>query len=831
MAEQAQDAVPMPLSRLLDEEASTRTQLAQTTASIDSVMETMRKQYVALARQRDEAERRLGRLQGNIASMRVVVDRVAFPPSLAPWEPQLAEAADDDEAREAMSFRRAGAAGLAAASQSREFETAFRKATANTPFLMVDQPSQQTAADAFVPYAAQDGVLRLRPALSDVAVMAHKSMGRVLVSRRPVATGSVVFCEVPFLAAADSVANANNDLPPVLRRVLRETLMSPGAQAAISAQKWDMRLAIAVLELLGALTREAMAAPLPDAHDREGDEFYGGGADSEDDAAAAAPPSTSTLRDRFFSSACPLQAMDAAMLNSLARYAQFFVAALPPCYQKPTNAGDLERAKNAWIRKGAGEVHHSTTSGAASTVKPAATDASELAVAPYDDNPIHQYASVSPAEGEAAKEPGLPEWCKVDADDVTRAFAIIRSNAITVRGPPPLRTASADSAPHAEPAVRRVMASITELLEHSCTPNCAVTLHHLAADAAIPTMGPADAVPLPARWSGQPLLELRALRPIAPGDRLSIAYVPLAAPRTQRAKRLHEQYAFDCLCEACYSHTAGAVDLARIAVLDADASCVVAPNVQSGKWEVVAAPGGDDRRPLPADDAVVLQLLAHEATAAEATASSSDTSASALVVREAEAVSRLLAGHDGVRLAVSHYAVHLRLLRAAALLLAVPMADAAAACAAVLGGFTEALDGWTALLQAVTGCDSQHTVLAVLAELAAALRNLLPAAARAESAQACNVTPSRISGARADARLAAFVVGHLTPLVDHLSAAVAVTVRAGAASSNDTAARCWTAIRNWYATASGGPHTAAAARAAILAMNPTADDALPPHLS
>jgi len=45
--------------------------------------------------------------------------------------------------------------------------------------------------------------------------------------------------------------------------------------------------------------------------------------------------------------------------------------------------------------------------------------------------------------------------------------------------------------------------------------------------------------------------EVRALRPIAPGEEITITYIPLEVSRAERQQKLLEKYAFLCACPVC----------------------------------------------------------------------------------------------------------------------------------------------------------------------------------------------------------------------------------------------------------------------------------------
>lgn len=110
---------------------------------------------------------------------------------------------------------------------------------------------------------------------------------------------------------------------------------------------------------------------------------------------------------------------------------------------------------------------------------------------------------------------------------------------------------------------------VVSLLEHHCEPNAVLLFHR---------QGATDA-PLVA--------EVRALRPLHAGERVSISYVNSFLPRAERRRNLLEKYHFSCECSRC-----SGADLLRAVVVDgaalapiADGSmfsdCSVPPNTVS----------------------------------------------------------------------------------------------------------------------------------------------------------------------------------------------------------------------------------------------------------
>ena len=67
---------------------------------------------------------------------------------------------------------------------------------------------------------------------------------------------------------------------------------------------------------------------------------------------------------------------------------------------------------------------------------------------------------------------------------------------------------------------------VLALCNHSCWPNCAVMFEGRVAS-------------------------LRALRPIRKGEELSISYIELALPTSERRRMLQDGYCFHCQCSRC----------------------------------------------------------------------------------------------------------------------------------------------------------------------------------------------------------------------------------------------------------------------------------------
>lgn len=94
--------------------------------------------------------------------------------------------------------------------------------------------------------------------------------------------------------------------------------------------------------------------------------------------------------------------------------------------------------------------------------------------------------------------------------------------------------------PHHEITTHRALFLLLSRCNHSCNPNAAWS------------------------WDTSTLtLTLTALRPIAPGEEITISYIPLSGDHSMRQQTLREVYGFDCCCEECtlppYERSAGDV--------------------------------------------------------------------------------------------------------------------------------------------------------------------------------------------------------------------------------------------------------------------------------
>ncbi|KAJ7113161.1 hypothetical protein C8R44DRAFT_631204 [Mycena epipterygia] len=112
------------------------------------------------------------------------------------------------------------------------------------------------------------------------------------------------------------------------------------------------------------------------------------------------------------------------------------------------------------------------------------------------------------------------ENCKPEAE-CDALEGIVRTNALAITLPVP-------AGPHPELATHRAVFLNASRCNHSCGPN--------------------------ARWHWDPQsfsLSLEALRPIAAGQEITVAYITPLDPRSARRAQLKAQYAFSCRCAHC----------------------------------------------------------------------------------------------------------------------------------------------------------------------------------------------------------------------------------------------------------------------------------------
>jgi hypothetical protein len=824
-------AVPKSVGELAEEERAAQRALDETSLAIADTLEELRVRYSTLMNQHDAQRERLAAVQGRLSAERVMLDQVLLPRTLAPWvddvksallpAPHGARRAELCEASRPTATPALGLqpmdqhevrAGVAAAAEQGQ-----RPSGEGGGYRPADQPAAEFLQRAFIPYAAafEDGAqLRLRPALADVAVVRCADVGgRALIAKRSYAPGDLLFAEAPFAVLPTRLDDAAAwGINPLLRRALTESIFGPEGAAVMARQKWDGRLVVSLFVLLSQWTELATSAD-------------------------AAEP---TVRKALLQLACPLRDMDVAQLTALDKFSRFVHAALPPCYRVFDADRDRTNAEHSAIRRGIGEAaavsaHHQKSIREATPRE--AQQAFAPVLAPYDDNPLHRYVAVSPisgavttahAEANGADETStaavLPAWCKVTAEDVARIMLIVQCNSLSGGSGGGPATAAAVS-PTRSSASQQHLLYLTAALEHSCSPNTAVIQHHL------PTVGAAleaygvDAMSGSTRSEcgtgaglqsvlahDKPLFELRALCSIAAGERLSISYTSLIAPRPVRLSRLRQQYHFTCHCNACAGHEGR--DWSRCATFvgegDAGAAVVVCPESPSAVWTGVR---GMVR--FGADAPAVLALLRQETAMSEVHAAGAAAEAADLLaaVRRSTAALRAERTIVGglVPLACLHFGPLLRFMR----VVAMTLSETESACnvaAALLDSAAELLVQWQALLAPeATGPKSWA------ARLLTAVANLTTAIGNA----AAPLHPVRFTSDETTLRLVAFVF--LVPLVDHTAAVHARFPRATDRSS------VWVAARSICELAIPSPHAAATARAAVLAADPTATS-LPPHL-
>jgi hypothetical protein len=165
----------------------------------------------------------------------------------------------------------------------------------------------------------------------------------------------------------------------------------------------------------------------------------------------------------------------------------------------------------------------------------------------------------------------------VPEDDACRFLAVFQTNAAFFQSSA-AHMYLTDTSSHASTATSvyasgpqtRCLLGLVSLLEHSCQPNAALVWHRTN------TISDNDAM----------VVEVRALRPIAVGERLSISYIPAVLPREERQALLWRRYWFHCQCPRC----ADAPDLLRGMTrphAESDAAVLFAPVGSGSTWSVI----------------------------------------------------------------------------------------------------------------------------------------------------------------------------------------------------------------------------------------------------
>ena len=113
---------------------------------------------------------------------------------------------------------------------------------------------------------------------------------------------------------------------------------------------------------------------------------------------------------------------------------------------------------------------------------------------------------------------------KYSVADVAKAFERYQANVFSVR-----------RASHSLPTVASAVGLVASLFDHSCEPNCTFFFR-----------------PPPSGETGRVRIVVRALRPIAKGEKMTIAYTGdlYASPRERKAMML-SSHGFVCKCDAC----------------------------------------------------------------------------------------------------------------------------------------------------------------------------------------------------------------------------------------------------------------------------------------
>ncbi|CUG86101.1 Hypothetical protein, putative [Bodo saltans] len=171
----------------------------------------------------------------------------------------------------------------------------------------------------------------------------------------------------------------------------------------------------------------------------------------------------------------------------------------------------------------------------------------------------------------------------VSEDEACRFLATFQTNAAAFQSTAAhmclLDTASQGSlatSVYATGPQARCLFGLVSMLEHSCQPNAALVWHRTS------TLEENDAM----------VIEVRALRPIAVGEHLSISYIPTVLPREERQALLWKRYWFHCQCSRCV----GAPDLLRGVTLphtteragrDSSTTRIFAPVGSGSTWTVI----------------------------------------------------------------------------------------------------------------------------------------------------------------------------------------------------------------------------------------------------
>ena len=380
--------------------------------------------------------------------------------------------------------------------------------------------------------------------------------------------------------------------------------------------EWDIRMVMAVVAVLSHMSALARVDGLYDARGSTdaatrvvpsaASQWWSSWLGSDAFMAAGAREdgsSTAFFRQRLDFLCAPVASVPVPALTSRNKLAHFIAQACPPWLLDFDGDDDKAlKAETAWhvfVARGGGP-HSSGLGGrwrlADGPADPApasgrAGGVPEPVVAPYDDNPMHQrvrstppVATTKPVETTARVDGttvevgvtpirSLPRHCRFSVADITTLMVAIGCNALqdqqrfatgisgafakwqstlvicdchlaTQRpGGQDAASTSFSTASLGIPGASQsslCLTSCSSLMQHSCTPNAVMRT--------ITTTTAADASD-----GATTSFEVRAVRPILPGEPITISYVPGAGvlPRHERQRRLLERYYFHCRCEAC----------------------------------------------------------------------------------------------------------------------------------------------------------------------------------------------------------------------------------------------------------------------------------------
>ena len=172
-------------------------------------------------------------------------------------------------------------------------------------------------------------------------------------------------------------------------------------------------------------------------------------------------------------------------------------------------------------------------------------DAGQMAAAqkqlccPYDDIPPAELNAM--CDFGSFLHAGLPASLAslASEDDVTKFLLQFQCNSINLS-----QQVDSSAALGVGAASMRAIVLFSSLVEHSCDPNALFVLRRDRSEGLV--------------------VEVRALRDVAIGERLSVAYIPLFASRSERQALLRRKYYFSCSCQAC----SGGYDCGRLFVID-----------------------------------------------------------------------------------------------------------------------------------------------------------------------------------------------------------------------------------------------------------------------